>query len=164
MSQSLKHGSYLRTTNPLNKWIGIRFTNCLPFLRFLLVGVLNTFIGMGLMLLLKNGLEWSYWQATFTGNTVGASVSFLLNRRFTFRSQVPIMVGASKFIFIVLASYFVSFSLSHSLTKMLNSADIYLRFMDLDNIAIFLGSIIYTITNFFGQKLFVFKENKNCSS
>jgi putative flippase GtrA len=159
MSQSLKHGSYLRTTSQLNKWIGVRFANHLLFFRFLLVGLLNTIIGMGLMLLLKNGLEWSYWQATFTGNTVGATVSFFLNRRFTFRSRVSIMVGASKFIFIIMTSYFVSFSLSHSLTQMLTSVTMDFQSMDLDNIAILLGSSIYTITNFFGQKLFVFKEN-----
>ncbi len=163
MGQSLKQGSYLRTTSQLNKWISGRFANSMQFLRFLLVGVLNTMIGMGLMFLLKNGLDWPYWHATFTGNTIGAAVSFLLNRTFTFKSRVPVLTGAPRFVLVVLISYILSFSFSHSITGKMNGIAVSEVYLSSDTIAIILGSIFYTITNFIGQKLFVFKE-EYCSS
>jgi putative flippase GtrA len=164
MSQSLKHGSYLRTTSQLNKWIGGRFENSMQFLRFLIVGVLNTMVGMGLMFLLKNGLDWPYWHATFTGNSIGAAVSFILNRAFTFQSNVPVRVGAPRFVLVILVSYILSFSVSHSITEKINESTIRDLYLSLDSVAIILGSIFYTITNFIGQKVFVFKESDYCSS
>lgn len=164
MSQSLKHGSYLRTNSHLNKWIGGRFVNSMQFLRFLIVGMLNTMVGMGLMFLLKNGLDWPYWHSTFTGNSIGAAVSFILNRAFTFQSSVPVRVGAPRFVLVILVSYILSFSVSHSITERINESTIHDLYLSLDSIAIILGSIFYTITNFIGQKVFVFKERDYCSS
>lgn len=162
MSQSLKIGSYLKITNQLAQRMGIVLANFPPFLKFLLVGLLNTLIGMGLMLILKNGLEWPFWYATFTGNTIGAAVSFLLNRTFTFNSKVSIQGGAPRFILVVLACYFLSFSFSRVITSAMDT----IREMNIehDNIAILLGSIIYTITNYIGQKTFVFKDRQQSSS
>jgi putative flippase GtrA len=164
MSQSLKLGSYLRITNQLVQRIGVCSANFPPFLKFLLVGVLNTFVGMGLMLLLKNGLDWPFWYATFTGNAIGAAVSYLLNRTFTFNSRVPIRIAGPKFILVVLACYFLSFSVSRIITVKMNSIPVWHFYIDPDNIAILLGSIIYTITNYIGQKNFVFKYQIQSSS
>ena len=163
MSQSLKLGSYLRITNQLAQRIGMSFTNFPPFLKFLLVGLLNTFVGLGLMLLLKNGLDLPFWYATFIGNTTGAAVSFLLNRTFTFNSRVSILVGGSRFIIVVLACYFLSFSISRLITETMNSMTVWQFYIDSDNIAILLGTIIYTLTNYIGQKSFVFKDRSQSS-
>ncbi|WP_430101061.1 GtrA family protein [Paenibacillus polymyxa] len=37
------------------------------------------------MFLLFNILETNYWLSTFIGNSVGATVSYFLNKRFTFK-------------------------------------------------------------------------------
>lgn len=157
MSQSVKLGSYLRITSQLAQKIGLGSARYPEFMRFLLVGLLNTIIGMGLMLFLKNGMEWPFWYATFIGNTVGAAVSFLMNRTFTFKSRVPIQVGAPRFIAVVLTCYLFSFSFSWMITGIMNSFTIGRLFIDTDNLAILLGSIIYTLANYIGQKSLVFK-------
>jgi putative flippase GtrA len=164
MSQSLKLGSYLRITNHLAQRIGISLANFPPFLKFLIVGVLNTFVGIGLMLLLKNGLDWPFWYATFTGNAIGAAVSYLLNRTFTFKSKVPFRIGGPRFILVVLACYFLSFSVSRMITGAMDSLTFGQFYLDSDNIAILLGSILYTVTNFIGQRSFVFKARIQSSS
>ena len=158
MSQSVKLASYLRITNQLAQRIGIGLAGFPPFLKFLLVGLLNTMIGMGLMLFLSNGLEWPFWYATFTGNTVGAIVSFLVNRNFTFNSMVPIKVGAPRFIAVVLTSYLFSFSISRMVAGGVDSLPVWGSYIESDNIAILLGSFIYTVTNYIGQKSIVFKD------
>ena len=164
MSQSLKLGSYLRITNQLAQRIVVGFANFPPIFKFLFVGVLNTFIGMGIMLLLKNGLEWPFWYATFTGNTIGAAVSYLLNRTLTFNSSVPFQIGGPRFFLVVMASYFLSFSVSRVITGTTNSITVWHFYIETENIAILLGSIIYTITNYIGQKSFVFKDQIQSSS
>lgn len=157
MSQSVKLGSYLRITNHLVQKVGGGIMSCPPFIKFLLVGILNTVVGLSMMLLLNKGLSWPYWHATFTGNTTGALVSYLLNKTFTFKSKVTIQAGVPKFVIVVLATYFISFSLSQRITETMSPLITFMR-METDTIAILLGSIIYTITNYMGQKTIVFRE------
>lgn len=163
MSQSVKLGSYLRITNQLAQKIGLGSVSSLEFIKFLLVGLLNTIVGMGLMLFLQNGLEWPFWYATFTGNTVGAVISFLMNRTFTFKSKVSIQVGVPRFIAVVFLCYIFSFSISRLITGSMDSFTIGQFYIDSDNIAILLGSILYTFANYLGQKSFVFKNHTQSS-
>lgn len=156
MSQlALKLGSCLKITNQVVHWL-MRTLRINPtFLKFLLVGVFNTFIGLGLMFFLKNGLKWPYWIATFTGNTAGAAVSFFLNRAFTFNSKVAINKGAVRFTAVIVICYALSYSVSKSFADLIDGGQ---DIISADNLAILIGSGIYTITNYFGQKWFVFSE------
>lgn len=150
---ALKLESCLKISNKLVNRL-IRSLNIKStFLKFLLVGVFNTFIGLGIMFFLKNGLKWPYWIATFSGNTAGAAVSFLLNREFTFNSKVPIKDGAVRFTAVILICYLLSFSVSRSFADLIDGRQ---DLISADNLAIFMGAGIYTITNYFGQKLLVF--------
>ncbi|MEH7885656.1 GtrA family protein [Bacillus sp. JJ1609] len=151
---ALKLGSCLKITNKLANRL-MRSLNINPtFLKFLLVGAFNTFIGLGIMFCLKKGLQWPYWIATFTGNTAGAVVSFFLNRVFTFNSKVPIKEGALKFTAVILICYILSFSVSRFLSGLIDGQQ---DLLSTDNLAIILGAGIYTITNYFGQKRLVFQ-------
>ncbi|MEH7443902.1 GtrA family protein [Bacillus sp. JJ1122] len=152
---TLKLGSCLKITNKLVNRL-MRSLKINPtFLKFLLVGVLNTFIGLGIMFCLKNGLQWPYWIATFTGNTAGAVVSFFLNRVFTFNSKVRIKEGALKFTAVILICYLLSFSVSKFLSSLIDGRQ---ELLSTDNLAIIFGAGIYTITNYFGQKIVVFQK------
>jgi len=156
MSQlALKLGSYLKTTNHLAQSLLSLCKVNSTFLKFLLVGSVNTVIGIGMMFFLNNGVHWPYWFATFTGNTAGALVSFFLNRAFTFRSTIPIKEGAVKFITVILICYTFSFSVSRLLAGLIFEE---VSFVSADNLAILIGSALYTITNYLGQKLFVFQS------
>ena len=62
------------------------------FVRFLMVGVLNTAVGFGVMFALYNlaGLHtWGdlgYWLSSAANYIVGSVVSYFLNKHFTFRN------------------------------------------------------------------------------
>ena len=131
------------------------------FSRFLLVGLLNTFVGLTLMFLLKNGLSWPYWLATFTGNSLGAAVSFLMNRSFTFKSKVSVQKGGPRFLAVILICYFLSYSTSRFISGLLENMEWWSDLISSDNLAILLGSGIYTISNYYGQKRFVFIYKRN---
>ena len=131
------------------------------FARFLLVGLLNTIVGLTFMFLLRNGLSWPYWLATFSGNSLGAAVSFLMNRTFTFKSKVSIQKGGPRFLAVILSCYFFSYSISRHITGLLGNMEWWSDLITRDNLAILLGSGIYTVSNYYGQKRFVFNIKRN---
>lgn len=142
------------------------------FLRFLLVGLLNTAIGLGMMLLLLHSFHFSYWGSTFIGNAIGACVSFYLNRSFTFRSNIPIIKGFPIFCTVVISCYLVAYTFSAKIAnwflpslflenlilQITNStfARLAAVFIDESTVAVIIGSLLYTIMNYVGQKRIVF--------
>ncbi|MDZ5473863.1 GtrA family protein [Bacillus sp. 31A1R] len=139
-------------------WNYLKPTN--SFIRFLLVGILNTFIGLLTMFFLLNLLNQGYWISTFLGNAVGAMVSFLLNRTFTFNSKVSFIKGGSSFIIVILITYFFAYGLSSMISKAFyNMVDI-TNFISEKELAVIIGVGLYTIINYFGQKYFVFRTGK----
>lgn len=139
---ALKIESFLKRTN--------------SFSRFLLVGVVNTLTGLSLMFLCLNVMEWSYWVATFIGNSVGALVSYLLNRTFTFQSTIPFKKGLPWFITVILTCFLFSYWLSEFVAEfILNDIQTLIK---KDELAILIGSGLYTVSNYFGQKYLVFRK------
>ena len=55
--------------------------------KFLIVGVVNTLIGAGLMFVLYNLAHWSYWVSSACNYIAGGIVSFFLNKYFTFKNK-----------------------------------------------------------------------------
>lgn len=129
------------------------------FFRFILVGVVNTFVGLLIMFFLLNGLGISYWVSTFIGNTVGACISFILNRTFTFQSSVSYHKGLPRFYAIIFICYFSSYFCSEKIVLMMGHL-IALNSSFAQNGSILLGSVFYTVSNYLGQKYIVFKKIK----
>ncbi|MEH7382902.1 GtrA family protein [Bacillus sp. JJ1533] len=124
------------------------------FIRFLLVGVLNTLVGLSSIFMLLHVIGLSYWISTFLGNSIGAVVSYQLNRRFTFASHTAIGRSFPLFVAVILGCYFLSFSISKIVASLIlahypNEA------------AVLLGTGLYTIMNYLGQKYIVFQPKKH---
>ncbi|WP_235857662.1 GtrA family protein [Paenibacillus albiflavus] len=130
------------------------------FVRFLLVGVLNTIIGLSASFILFNLFEMNYWAATFGGNTIGAIVSYFLNRKFTFRSNVSVASSWWKFMLVIVACYFISYGISLWLSPLILHIFPDVSVKATQNIAILFGNGIYTILNYFGHKLFTFRSKQ----
>lgn len=128
------------------------------FFRFLLVGVVNTFIGLSTMFLLLNLFGWTYWLATFTGNSIGAVVSYFLNRSFTFNSQLNVSEGMPKFVVVIFICYLISYSMSEVVADIVIIPNWAASFVTQDELAILGGTVLYTLTNYLGQKSFVFRK------
>ncbi|MFK7697733.1 GtrA family protein [Paenibacillus sp. HJGM_3] len=130
------------------------------FVRFLLVGVLNTLIGLSATYLLLNGLDLHYWIATFLGNCIGACVSYVLNRTFTFQSQTSVGRSAWRFVAVILVCYGLSYAAGLVLSDWLLAlvSEQYAGWAD--NLAVLIGAGLYTITNYIGQRFFAFRESR----
>lgn len=121
------------------------------FFRFLLVGVINTIIGLSAIFIFLNVLSVSYWFATFLGNGIGAVVSYFLNRTFTFKSDVKLAKSWYRFFLVILICYLFSYQLGLIFAQKLGFKE---------EVAVLIGSGLYTITNYIGQKRFVFSAKK----
>ncbi|WP_423799527.1 GtrA family protein [Neobacillus sp. SAB-20_R2A] len=128
------------------------------FIRFLIVGVINTIVGLTTMYVLLNGFRFSYWWSTLLGNIVGAGVSFILNRNFTFKNDSAIGGSLVRFVMVIGICYFVSYSLGLKLAIWLLEKLPVVPKEFAKDLAVLLGTGIYTILNYLGQKHFVFKE------
>ena len=130
------------------------------FFRFLLVGIVNTIIGLSLMLALLNWAGIGYWLSTCIGNAAGACVSYVLNRTYTFRSDVLWWKGFVLFVLVVLGCYVISYGLGIALIERALPV-IFPKASPkiIENTAIVAGMSMYTIINYFFQKKLVFASS-----
>jgi putative flippase GtrA len=128
------------------------------FLRFLLVGLINTAVGLSTTLILLNIFNFSFWYATFIGNGIGTIISYTLNRSYTFGSKATHTKSIILFVIVVLCSYFISYTCGNFLAFYVGLKWITLPYSYVENTAVLIGNGLYTITNYFGQRYFVFKS------
>ncbi|PLR94164.1 GtrA family protein [Bacillus sp. T33-2] len=129
-----------------------------PFIRFLFVGLVNTAAGLSITFFLLNLIGWPYWVSTFIGNSIGAIVSYFLNRTFTFHSSVDVKNAGPRFISVILHCYVGSYYASAFIASWLQQQPFMDGLILRDNFAVLLGAALYTVTNYFGQKHFVFRK------
>ncbi|WP_226671592.1 GtrA family protein [Metabacillus litoralis] len=124
------------------------------FIRFILVGLINTFIGLSLILVLLNILGLSYWISTFIGNSIGAVCSYILNKNITFNSNVNNRKGIALFTLVILGSYFISYYMGYFL---LDQRDFFPKLHYMKEVCLILSAVMYTILNYLGQKYIAFR-------
>jgi putative flippase GtrA len=126
------------------------------FFRFLLVGIINTMVGLSSIYIFLHVGGFSYWVSTFLGNSIGAFVSFFLNRNFTFRSNRNITSSITRFILVILICYFTSYTLGKNLVLWALRDNFYISSEFKTDLAILISTGLYTILNYLCQKIFVF--------
>ena len=125
--------------------------------KFLLVGVLNTLVGAGLMFLLYNLAGCSYWVSSAANYLVGGVLSFFLNKYFTFQSKERSLPELLRFALTVGLCWILAYGLAKPLAlRLLASAPEKLQ----TNVAMLFGMGLYTILNYFGQRFFAFRYHK----
>ena len=129
------------------------------FVRFLLVGVLNTVLSAVLMFLLYDGFHLSYWPATAIAYVAGAVVSSFLIFRFTFKSNANPVLAALRFAVNVAVCYVLAYSLAKPLVKAVFSGVLTPEWSE--RAAMVAGMGLYTILNYFGQRFFAFRRRKS---
>lgn len=129
------------------------------FFRFLLVGMINTLIGLSIMFFCLKMFHWNYWLSTFTGNTIGALCSYFFNKSFTFRSRAKFMTSGFRFVLVIGICYFLSYKLGLVGAEWVFEQITIFPLNYVHDVAVVFGSSLYTISNYLGQKHFVFKKS-----
>lgn len=123
--------------------------------KFLLVGVLNTLVGCGVMFLLYNLAHCSYWVSSAANYVVGSIVSFLLNKYFTFQKSEWSWAQAGKFVVNVAVCYLIAYGAAKpAVMWALLGQPVNVQ----ENAAMLVGMVLYTGLNYFGQRFFAFRK------
>lgn len=123
--------------------------------KFIIVGIINTLIGMAIMFGLYNLAGFSYWLASAANYVLTSILSFFLNKHFTFQNKDKYWKTALRFIVNIAACYLIAYGVAKPATVFLLSGyNIRIQ----ENIAMGVGMVIFTGLNYLGQRLFAFRE------
>ena len=125
--------------------------------KFLLVGVLNTLVGNGLMFLLYNLGGLSYWPATAISYALASVMSYFLNRYFTFKYTQGGWQVVLRFALNIAVCYGLAYGLAKPLVRLIFSG---LPKKWAENLAMLAGMGLFVVFNYFGQRFFAFREKK----
>jgi putative flippase GtrA len=117
--------------------------------RFGLVGLFNTGVGLGTIYLLQNGLDWDYRAANIIGYCLGITLSFILNRSWTFKSA-DTRITRQGILFLLVAGTCWGVQLA-ALIVMVEILGIS------KELAQPLGMVVYTSLNYPGNRFIVFR-------
>ena len=124
------------------------------FLRFIIVGVINTIVGTSTMFIAYNVFELSYWVSSFLNYFVGSIVSFFLNKFYTFKKTEKSLKEVILFIINIGLCYLLAYFVAQKAIAFVLSAQ---SKVIIDNVAMLIGMCLFVILNYIGQRLIVFK-------
>lgn len=127
-------------------------------LRFLLVGVVNTLVGAGIMFLLYNLAGCSYWLSSAVNYIVGGVVSYFLNKYYTFKNTERSWRQVLRFALNVAVCWLLAYGIAKPLAlRLLAGFDEKLQ----TNAAMLAGLCLYTALNYLGQRFFAFRAKED---
>ena len=132
------------------------------FVRFLIVGVINTLVGTAVMFGLYNlaGLhKWGqvgYWISTVGNYTVGSVVSFFLNKHYTFKNKEKGRGVVIRFVVNIAVCMVLAYGIAQRAVAAA-LADTFLSQQLQGNLSMLLGMGLFVLLNYFGQRFFAFR-------
>lgn len=124
-------------------------------IKFLLVGVVNTIVGTGLMFLLYNVFSVSYWISSAANYMVGSIVSYFLNKYFTFQNQEKSWKQVLVFALNITCCYLLAYGAAKPAVEyILSGAGEKVQ----GNVSMLVGMGLFLVLNYLGQRLIVFRH------
>ena len=124
-------------------------------LRFGLVGLSNTAIGLALIWLAWRGLGWPDLPANLLGYGVGFVWSYALNRRWTFAHRGPLAQSFGRFALVCALAYAVNLAVLAASRAALGAATFWPHV---------LGMAAYTLVGFLGSQFYAFHVQRSLRS
>jgi len=128
------------------------------FLTFLVVGVVNTLFGTAIMFGLYNVVGCSYWLSSFFDYFFGSILSFFLNKHFTFHYQQTNIISIIRFALNIVVCYLIAYSVALPLTRWALES-MCLSKTVVENVAMLVGTGLFMVINYLGQKFFAFSKH-----
>ncbi len=118
------------------------------FLRFLVVGALNTLLGYGVIFSCMYLAGMSPEASNVSGYAVGLLASYVLNRNYTFKSKQNRRIEIIRFLAVFAAAFTSNFAF---LLLLIHKAGMH------EGLSQILAGIVYVAVSFFMNKYFVFR-------
>ncbi len=140
----------------------------IKFLKFILVGILNTLVGMGLQFVFFNLFGWEQYDwgvitASLIGNIIGSVLSYFLNKYFTFKNKEKGWKPVLRFALNIVACYVIAYVVVAPLVSLVSSANHWSMFgwseeKFAGNLSLAVGACTFVACNYTGQRFFAFRE------
>jgi putative flippase GtrA len=125
------------------------------FVKFIIVGVINTIFGSVLIFTLYNACGMSYWLSSGVSYILASVLSFFLNKYFTFAVKKWSFFMVAAFIVNIAVCYAVAYGLAKpAMNYFLQNNSQKLR----ENVALLAGICLFTVLNYLGQRFVVFRN------
>ena len=128
------------------------------FLKFILVGLINTAVGTGVMFGAYNLLGWSYWVSSAANYAIGSVVSYVLNKNYTFQNKERSKWTILKFIINISVCYGIAYGAAKPLVRWVLQG---VSQKMAENAAMLTGMCFFVILNYLGQRFFTFARKDN---
>lgn len=125
------------------------------FIKFILVGIINTLFGTAIMFFFYNILHLSYEISTASNYFFGSILSYFLNKYFTFKNKSKGFKTIVRFTINIIVCYFIAyFGVREIINIILIKTPVIVR----DNLSMLTGMCVFIVLNYIGQKLFAFSD------
>ena len=126
--------------------------------RFIMVGIMNTLIGMAAMFIAYNIFHLGYWISSAMDYIIGSIFSYFANKYFTFKSDRKSAAEVVRFVINILICYLLAYGIAKPVVSaVLENVDISVSF--LEQLSMLFGMCIFVVLNYIGQIFFVFRKN-----
>lgn len=124
------------------------------FMKFIMVGVINTIVGTTIMFVFYNVFHLSYWISSASNYFFGSICSYILNKYFTFNNKEQGWKPLMRFTINILICYLLAYGIAKPVMHwMLSGYSITIQ----ENVSLALGMCLFVIFNYLGQRFYTFK-------
>ncbi len=127
------------------------------FLRFVIVGVINTVFGTAIMFVFYNVFGLSYWLSSASNYFFGSILSYFLNKYYTFRYKKHSWRVVARFVVNIGACYLIAYGIAKPLIAALMSG---FSVTVQENAAMLCGMVLFVVLNYLGQRFFTFRREE----
>lgn len=125
------------------------------FMKFAIVGIINTIVGTTIMFVFYNVFHFDYWFSSASNYFFGSIVSYFLNKHFTFQFHEKGWHSLLRFTINIVICYLLAYGIAKPLMKWIMS-DFSVSIQE--NVSMLLGMILFVAFNYLGQRFFAFKN------
>lgn len=133
----------------------------ITFLKFIIVGIINTLFGMAIMFYCYNVLDLGHWFSSAMNYLFGGILSYFLNKKYTFEVKETSQKSIIRFAINLTVCYLIAYGVAKPLALYLfQGAGEKLQ----GNIALVIGMGLYVLLNYVGQRFWAFKQEETIES
>jgi len=127
------------------------------FIKFIIVGIINTLVGSALIFILYNACGMSYWLSSGISYILVSVLSFFLNKYFTFTVAEWNIFMVVAFVVNIAICYVIAYGIAKPVMNyFMRTSPQKTR----ENAALFTGICLFTGLNYLGQRFIIFKPKK----
>lgn len=133
------------------------------FVRFCLVGGINTIIGTSVMFVAYNVFGMGYWISSALNYISGSIFSYFANKYFTFGKKEKSKAEVPKFVGTICVCYLLAYGIAKPTTRLVlvRFFECNLTISSIEQISMLVGMVLFVGINYLGQRIFVFNRKTN---